>query len=188
MPGPAIFVDRDGVINRDRSDYVKSWGEFEFLPGSIEAFRVAAGRPFRVVVVTNQSAVGRGLVSREEVETIHRRMAQAIRAAGGRIDAVYVCPHRPEDGCECRKPKPGLILRAARDLGLDLKGSLLIGDDRKDLESAVAAGVRPVLVRTGHGARLPDAEIEALGVPVSVFEDLLSALNSLPEPDPESRS
>jgi D-glycero-D-manno-heptose 1,7-bisphosphate phosphatase len=179
MPKNAVFLDRDGVINRDRRDYVRSWEEFEFLPGVLEAFRVLAPGPHRIVVVSNQSAIGRGLVSREAVDGIHARMIEAVRLGGGRIDAVYYCPHRPEEDCLCRKPRPGLLLRAARELDIDLPGSWLIGDDLRDLESAVAAGVRPVLVRTGHGKQLAEDVLARAPYRFDVFEDLLEAVARL---------
>jgi D-glycero-D-manno-heptose 1,7-bisphosphate phosphatase len=173
MPEAAVFLDRDGVINKDRPDYVRSWEEFEFLPGVLEALRVLAAGPHQVVVVSNQSGIGRGLVSRETVDEIHARMTEAVRRSGGRIDAVYYCPHRPDEDCPCRKPRPGLILKAARELDIDLAGSWLVGDDLRDLESAVAAGVRPVLVRTGHGRDLPETALAGLPGPVDVFDGLL---------------
>ncbi len=182
MPTKAVFLDRDGVINRDRRDYVRSWEEFEFLPGALDAFRLLATGPHRIIVVSNQSAIGRGLVSREAVDEIHARMIEAVRTGGGRIDAVYYCPHRPEDDCSCRKPRPGLLLRAARDLDLDLEGSWLIGDDLRDLESAVAAGVRPVLVRTGHGKQLPEEALARAPYRFEVFEDLFEAVRRLTAP------
>ncbi len=173
MSKAAVFLDRDGVINKDRPDYVKSWEEFEFLPGVLEAFRVLAASPHRIVVVSNQSSIGRGLVSRETVDGIHARMTEAIRRSGGRIDAIYYCPHRPDEDCPCRKPRPGLILKAARELDIDIAGSWLVGDDLRDLETAVAAGVRPVLVRTGHGRDVPETALARLSCPVDVFDDLL---------------
>jgi D-glycero-D-manno-heptose 1,7-bisphosphate phosphatase len=182
MSKNAIFLDRDGVINRDRRDYVKSWEEFEFLPGVLEALRLLAPGPHRIIVVSNQSAIGRGLVSSEAVDEIHDRMVEAVRAGGGRIDAVYYCPHSPEADCPCRKPRPGLLLRAARELDIDLPGSWLIGDDLRDLESAVAAGVRPVLVRTGHGKRLPESELKRAPYRFDVFEDLLEVALRLSAP------
>lgn len=181
MPRSAVFLDRDGVINRDRSDYVKSWEEFEFLPGVLEAFRLLAPCPHRVVVVSNQSAIGRGLVSREIVDKIHARMTEAIRRGGGRLDAVYYCPHRPDEDCLCRKPRPGLLLQAASELDIDLRASWLIGDDLRDLESAVAAGIRPVLVRTGHGKNLPETVLTLAPYRFEVFEDLLEAVTRLGE-------
>jgi len=175
----ALFLDRDGVINSDRPDYVRSWAGFEFLPGVLEALRILAARPHPVIVVSNQSAIGRGLVSRETVEGIHASMREAVRRSGGRIDAVYYCPHRPDENCECRKPRPGLILRAAADLDLDLRGSYFIGDDLKDLQSAVSAGVRPVLVRTGHGRSIPAGDLAGVSRSLEVFDDLLEAVKGL---------
>lgn len=188
MSKAAVFLDRDGVINRDRPDYVKSWEEFEFLPGVLEAFRVLASGPRQIVVVSNQSCIGRGLVSRETVEEIHARMTEAVRRSGGRIDAVYYCPHRPDEDCPCRKPRPGLILKAARELDIDLAASWMVGDDLKDLETAKAAGVRPVLVRTGHGRDLPEARLARVAYPFNVFEDLLDAVTRLDEGRVSSKS
>ncbi|MGE5740569.1 MAG: D-glycero-beta-D-manno-heptose 1,7-bisphosphate 7-phosphatase [Candidatus Aminicenantes bacterium RBG_16_66_30] len=178
----AVFLDRDGVINRDRPDSVKSWEEFEFLPGVLEAFRLLARGPHRIIIVSNQSAIGRGLVSREAVDKIHALMIEAVRGVGGRIDAVYYCPHRPDEDCPCRKPRPGLLLRAARELDIDLPASWLIGDDLRDLESAVAAGVRPVLVRTGHGKDLPETALTRGLHGFDVFGDLLEAVRRLGAP------
>ena len=188
MSKAAVFLDRDGVINKDRSDYVKSWEEFEFLPGVQDAFRVLALGPRQIVVVSNQSCIGRGLVSRETVDEIHARMTEAVRRSGGRIDAVYYCPHRPDEDCPCRKPRPGLILKAARELDIDLAASWMVGDDLKDLETAKAAGVRPVLVRTGHGRDLPEARLARVAYPFNVFEDLLDAVTRLDEGRVSSKS
>jgi len=151
MKRSAIFLDRDGVINRDRPGFVKSWDEFEFLPGVLRALQLLAASPYAIVIITNQSAVGRGLLTLRTLDEIHARMVQVIREAGGRIDAIYYCPHHPDVGCMCRKPRPGLLLQAARDLDLCLSRSWLIGDSPRDLQAAAAVGVRAVLVRTGHG-------------------------------------
>jgi D-glycero-D-manno-heptose 1,7-bisphosphate phosphatase len=188
MPKAAVFLDRDGVINRDRPDYVKSWEEFEFLPGVLEAFRVLASGPHLVVVISNQSCIGRGLVSRGTVDEIHARMTEAVRRSGGRIDAVYYCPHRPDEDCPCRKPRPGLILAAARELDIDLAASWLVGDDMRDLETAKAAGVRPVLVRTGHGRDLSETRLARVSYPFDVFKDLLEAVTGFGEGRDSSRS
>lgn len=148
---PAVFLDRDGVINENRRDYVRSWAEFSFLPQAFPALRRLADSPFAVVVVSNQSAIGRGLVEQSVVEEIHRRMARQIEAQGGRLDGVFYCPHRPDEGCDCRKPRPGLLLAAAAALELDLTRSFLIGDAEGDVLAALNAGCFPVLVRTGLG-------------------------------------
>ena len=146
----AVFLDRDGVINRERADYVKSWQEFAFLPDALPALARLARLSCPIVVVTNQSAIGRGLTSDAAVADIHRRMCTAVAAAGGRIDAVYVCPHRPDAGCACRKPRPGLLQQAAADLGLVLTECLLIGDSISDLQAAHAVGAAALLVRSGR--------------------------------------
>lgn len=148
---PAVFLDRDGVINANREDYVRCWTEFTFLPGALDALRRLAALAWPVVVISNQAAIGRGLVSREAVEEVNGRMVAAVQAAGGRIDDVLYCPHRPEEACGCRKPQPGLLLRAADRLNLDLSLSFLVGDAECDVLAAQAAGLRPVLVRTGRG-------------------------------------
>ena len=152
MRRPAIFLDRDGVINRNRPDHVKAWDEFEFLPGVLEALRRLAGIGLPVLVVSNQGAIGRGLTTRAAVDEIHRRMAAEVRAAGGRIDDVLYCPHRPEDCCACRKPSPGLLLQAVERWDLDLAASVLVGDAEADILAAQSAGCRPLLVLTGRGA------------------------------------
>jgi len=148
----AVFLDRDGVICENRPDHVKGWAEFRFLPGTLAALRRLARQPWPLVVITNQGAVRRGLVSAAAVEEIHARMLQEVRRAGGRLDAIYYCPHLPEEGCFCRKPRPGLLFRAAQDLGIDLEGSYFIGDAVTDVEAALAAGCQPILVQTGRGA------------------------------------
>jgi D-glycero-D-manno-heptose 1,7-bisphosphate phosphatase len=149
----AVLLDRDGVINRNRLDYVTRPEEFRFLPGAIEALASLAASPFRVVVVTNQSAVGRGRMNAEMLAGIHDRMLERVHAAGGRIDGIYACPHRPEDRCPCRKPAPGLLQQAAQDLSLDLEASFLIGDAVSDVYAAGAVGCQPILVLTGHGPK-----------------------------------
>ena len=149
----AVFLDRDGVINENRDEYVKSWEEFVFLPGAIQALKRLAQGPFSIVVVTNQTAVHRGLVSLNRLGEIHRRMVRQIEAVGGRIDAVYYCPHGPEENCDCRKPKPGLLLRAAKDLGIDLDQSYCVGDKLTDLLAGSAVGCRGILVLTGEGKK-----------------------------------
>ena len=149
----AVFIDRDGVVCRNREDYVKSWEEFHFLPGALDALARLAQTDLRIVVVTNQSAINRGIVPAEVVESIHARMVSAIEANGGRVDGVFYCPHRPDEGCSCRKPRPGLLLRAAEQLALDLEGSYLVGDAESDMRAGRAVGCRRFLVLTGRGRR-----------------------------------
>jgi D-glycero-D-manno-heptose 1,7-bisphosphate phosphatase len=149
---PAIFLDRDGVINENRPDHVKSWEEFAFLPGALEALRALAGLGWPVIVISNQAIINRGLATRQTVDEINARMTAAIRDAGGRIDGVFYCPHRTDDGCDCRKPRPGLLFKAAADHGLDLARSFLVGDAESDVLAAQAAGCQAILVLTGRGA------------------------------------
>jgi D-glycero-D-manno-heptose 1,7-bisphosphate phosphatase len=150
---PAIFLDRDGVVIENRADYVRSWEAVTIFPGAIEALVKASASAYKIVLVTNQSAVGRGLLALETAEEINHRLVKYIEAAGGRVDGVYLCPHAPQDQCDCRKPRPGLILQAANELHLDLGRSILIGDALTDLMAAQAAGVgRMALVRSGRGA------------------------------------
>lgn len=151
---PAVFLDRDGVVNADSPDYVKGWHEFRFLPGSLDAMVRLSRAGWPILVVTNQSALARGLISPAGLADLHRRMAEAVRRAGGKIDGIYFCPHHPDDGCACRKPRPGLVERAAAEHGIDPARSWLVGDSERDIRCGEAAGVgRRILVRTGNGRR-----------------------------------
>ena len=176
---PAVFLDRDGVINQNRADYVRTWEQVEFLPGVFDALRRLADSQFAVVVVTNQSAIGRGIMAAETLQAIHNGMAARIADEGGRLDAIYACPHQPDAGCECRKPQPGMLLQAAAALDIDLANSYLVGDAVADMQAALAAGCRPVMVRTGRG--IPQlAKLEAKGIDgVVVTEDLGTAVASI---------
>lgn len=177
---PALFLDRDGVILENRPDYLRSWEEAAFIPGALAAIARLKDLPLRIVIVTNQSVVGRGLVLPEEAKAINLKMVDAVVLAGGRIDAVYMCPHHPEQRCNCRKPRPGLLLQAAEDLLLDLPQSTLIGDALTDLQAGQAAGVgRLALVLTGLGdSQLPLLVEAGLGE-VAHFDDLEQALEQL---------
>ncbi len=136
-----VFLDRDGVINRDSPDYVKSVAEFEFLPGSCEAMRRLAEHGFEAIIVTNQSAVGRGWMTTDGLAAIHQRLCDGVRDFGGLIRDILVCPHRPDENCACRKPRPGLILKAQRRHGIDLASAVMVGDSAKDIECALNANV-----------------------------------------------
>jgi D-glycero-D-manno-heptose 1,7-bisphosphate phosphatase len=151
MAHPALFLDRDGVINYNRADYVKSWPEFEFLPGVLEALSRLSQLDWLIIVVSNQSAIGRGLVEQETVEQIHQRMLERVKSTGGQIHHVFYCPHHPTENCDCRKPRPGLLLRAKERLQIDLARSILIGDALSDLDAARSVGCLPILVKTGRG-------------------------------------
>ncbi len=177
---PAIFLDRDGVIIKNRPDYVRVWEDVTIYPQALAALVEISHLPYPIVVVTNQSAVSRGLISLDDAWEINRHLVERVNQAGGRIDAFYMCPHAPWDECQCRKPKPGLIFQAADELGIDLSQSFMIGDALTDLEAALAAGVpRVALVRTGRGERqekLPEAERLQ---PMAVYPGLHSALVDL---------
>lgn len=149
----AVFIDRDGVICRNRDDYVKQWEEFVFLRGSLQALSRLAHLDLPIIVVSNQSIINRHMVPVETVDCINARMVRAIEAAGGRIDRVMICPHRPDEGCTCRKPQPGLLLMAAEEFGLDLAQSYLIGDAKTDMQAGRAVGCHRYLVLTGRGRR-----------------------------------
>lgn len=176
----AIFLDRDGVIIENRPSYVRRVSDVTFYPQALAAISRVRRSPYKVVVITNQAGVGKGLISPDVAEEVNSRIVGEIAAAGGRVDAVMVCPHRPEDGCDCRKPKPGLLLRAAVEHSLDLSRSILIGDALTDLMAGRAAGVHMlVLVRTGRGAEqavLP--EVSALDA-FRIYDTLADALADL---------
>jgi len=145
---PAVILDRDGVLNRrpPRAQYVCRWEEFTWLPGAREALRLFTEAGYRIVIATNQPGIARGALSRADLDDIHRRMRDEALAAGGRIDGVYVCSHGWHAGCECRKPRPGMLFLAQRDLDVDLTRTTMIGDDERDEAAARAAGARSRLV------------------------------------------
>jgi D-glycero-D-manno-heptose 1,7-bisphosphate phosphatase len=147
----AVFLDRDGVICENRPDHVKSWDEFQFVPGAKNSLAALSRLGLPIVVVTNQAIVGRGIVPDGVVDEIHRRMLAEVEACGGRIDRVLYCPHRPEDGCACRKPQAGMLLQAAAEMGINLRKSYLVGDAASDLVAGQQVGCRSCLVLTGRG-------------------------------------
>lgn len=171
-----LVLDRDGVINADSPDYIKSPEEWHALPGSIEAIARASRAGFRIAVASNQSGVGRGLFDLDTLSAINDTMIDAVENAGGRIDLVVFCPHGPDEGCECRKPKAGLLRRIETELGTSLAGQWVIGDSQRDLEAARAVGAQPVLVRTGNGR---ETETGVDPHEVKIFDDLSSAVESL---------
>ncbi len=176
----AVFLDRDGVIIENRDDYCKSWAEVEFLPGALEALRRLSVSDRAIVIVTNQSAVGRGLLSAGQAHAINAQLIEAIQAHGGRIDAAYICPHHPDEACRCRKPAPGLFLRAAEELGVTLAEAWMIGDAATDVQAAHAIGARGILVRTGRGVE-QSAQLRGMNGPI--VEDLRAAVNWILERD-----
>jgi D-glycero-D-manno-heptose 1,7-bisphosphate phosphatase len=178
---PAVFLDRDGVIIQNREDYVKSWLEVRFLPGALAALSRLSRTRYALVVVTNQSAVGRGTITMGQAVEINQRVIATIESWGGRVDACYMCPHHPERGCDCRKPAPGMLLRAAREMGLDLSRSYSVGDAASDVLAAQAVGARGILVRTGRGEEQVPL-LEAQGLTASpVVADLQAAVDFIME-------
>lgn len=172
-----LVLDRDGVINEDSDDYIKSPDEWVPLPGSLDAIAALSRAGFRMTVATNQSGVGRGLYTLETLDAIHEKMMGSIRAAGGTIERIFFCPHTPEEGCDCRKPKPGMLLEAAALFACDPSACRVIGDSMRDLEAAELVGAEPILVRTGYG--LETEEVLPVGSPVRVFDNLADAADEL---------
>jgi len=179
--GAAIFLDRDGVIIENRPGYVKAWSEVEFLSGVFAALRELAQWGARIVIISNQSAVGRGIITFEKVWDIQHRIVDEIQRHGGRIDGSYLCPHHPDAGCLCRKPSPGMLQQAARELSLDLQQSWLVGDAVSDLEAARSAGARGVLVRTGRGTKQELESLTAWNDRCDVVDDLPAAVRLIAE-------
>ena len=173
---PLVMIDRDGVINEDSGEFIKSVAEWRPIKGSLEAIAALHRAGWKVAVVTNQSGVGRGLYDEATLGQIHDHMRARVRAAGGELEGVYYCPHLPDAGCECRKPKPGMFRALERELGISVVGAPYIGDRMSDVEAAEVVGARPMLVRTGTGA----ATVALLGARnVPVFDDLAAAARSL---------
>ena len=142
----AVFLDRDGVINVKRENYVKSWEEFEFTKDIHEALKLLIEQKFKIIIVTNQSVINRGIITIEELEDIHLIIQQNLKEKHCSIDKFYFCPHRPDENCSCRKPKPEMILTAAKDFEIDLKKSYFIGDSEKDFHAAKNAGCTGILL------------------------------------------
>src|SRR3984885_6514915 len=168
-----LILDRDGVLNEEAPDhgYILQPTEFKWLPGTLAALAMMSRAGLRLSVATNQSAVGRGLMSAPQLDLVFAAMRPRAQAAGAHISAVYCCPHAPEQLCECRKPAPGLIRAAIREAGIPAVQTLLVGDDVRDVQAARAAGVAAVLVRTGKGLRAA-AQLQATSDPPQVFDDL----------------
>jgi D-glycero-D-manno-heptose 1,7-bisphosphate phosphatase len=151
-----VILDRDGTINHDSDDFIKSPEEWRPIKGSLEAIARLTQAGYRVVVATNQSGIARGLLTSQTLFAIHDTVQRALGKIGGRVDAFFFCPHTAESGCECRKPQPGMLLEVARRFNVSLNETYMVGDARKDLEAALAAGARPVLVLTGKGRKTRD--------------------------------
>ena len=175
-----IFLDRDGVINENlNNDYVKRWDEFKFLPKAKEAIKILTDADWSIIIISNQAGIGRGIVSAQAVEKINTRMIDEIERCGGKVKAVYYCPHRPDENCECRKPKPGMLLRAAREFGIELSKSYLIGDSITDIQAGAQAGCTTVLVKTGWGKEYLEKRGEWPVNPDYIASDLCEAAELL---------
>ena len=148
-----VILDRDGTINHDSDHYIKSLDEWRPIKGSIEAIARLTQADYRVVVATNQSAISRGLITTRGLFEIHEALQRAAVQAGGRVDAFFFCPHTETANCECRKPKPGMLLEVAQRFNVSLKDTYMVGDSLKDVQAATAAGAKPVLVLTGKGKK-----------------------------------
>ena len=172
-----IILDRDGVINEDSDEFIKSPDEWIPIPGSLEAIARLTRTKYRIVVATNQSGLGRGLLDVNMLARIHEKMHRKLGEVGGRVDAIFFCPHTPDDHCECRKPKPGLLRDIANRLYVDLNDVPAIGDSLRDIQAAKAVGARPMLVRTGKGQATVEKGTGLKGVPV--YDDLAAAVDAL---------
>lgn len=148
-----VILDRDGVINQDSDAYIKTPDEWIAIPGSLEAIARLTQAGYQVVVATNQSGLARGLFTQAALDAIHHKMEGAIQQRGGELAGIYYCPHGPDDGCSCRKPKPGLLQQIEQELGIDPKQTVLVGDSLRDLQAASAVGIQPILVLTGKGTK-----------------------------------
>jgi D-glycero-D-manno-heptose 1,7-bisphosphate phosphatase len=177
-----VILDRDGVINEDSDAFVKSLAEWHPLPGSIDAIARLSKSGFSVVVATNQSGLGRGIFTLDDLEAMHEHMNALVQDAGGEIAGIFYCPHTPEDDCECRKPKAGLIDAIERELGESPRGAWLIGDSQRDLEAGLARGCVPVLVLTGKGTAIRDKlaqDVSGKWRDLRVYPDLAAAADAL---------
>ena len=175
-----VIWDRDGVINEDSDNYIKSVDEFVPLPGSLAAIARLNRAGYTVAVATNQSGVGRGLFDLATLGAMHDKLARLLAAEGGRVDRVFYCPHSPDDACDCRKPLPGLMHQIAEHYAVPLTGVPVIGDSLRDLDAARTVGARPLLVKTGKGQRTLAAGEGLDDVPV--YADLAAAVDDLVAP------
>ncbi|NKQ34756.1 MAG: HAD family hydrolase [Chloroflexi bacterium] len=177
---PAIFLDRDGVIIENRANYVRSWEDVEFFPQALAALARIREAPYKIILITNQSAVGRGIISYDTAVSLNNRIIEVVRQANGRIDAAYICPAAPDENAPCRKPQPGMLLQAAADHQIDLSQSVMIGDALTDIQAGHAAGVREtILLLTGRGEAQLALVDTAVTPPFTIYKNLDEALTAL---------
>lgn len=172
----AIFLDRDGVINKDPGfgGYVTSWKEFEFLPGALEALKKLSRAGYEIIVISNQAGVAKGLYTLQDLNEITKNMLKGIKEAGAKIRSVHYCPHRDEDDCNCRKPKTGLLLQATDGLKVAFSDTFFVGDNRRDILAGKAAGCKTIFVLSGN-TRLEDLDVK----PNFIARDLLQAVEKI---------
>lgn len=173
-----VILDRDGVVNHDAPDYIKSAREWRPIAGSLEAIARLTHAGYRVVIASNQSGIGRGLFDYGDLFAIHDKLARMVGEIGGRVDGIFFCPHAPDQGCGCRKPLAGLLEDIGRRLQLEVAGAPLIGDSLADVEAARAVGASPILVRSGYGADTEREHTAALAG-VTIYDDLAAAVDAL---------
>lgn len=172
-----VVLDRDGVINFDSVHFIKSTNEWIPIPGSLEAIALLNQNGYRVAIATNQSGISRGLFDMVTLNAIHDKMHKALGQLGGRVDAMFYCPHSADDNCDCRKPKPGMMEEIGRRFGVDMRGVPMVGDALRDLQAGAVLGMQPILVRTGKG----EETLAAGGLPEGtlVFADLAQAVQHI---------
>ncbi|SCZ65215.1 D-glycero-beta-D-manno-heptose 1,7-bisphosphate 7-phosphatase [Thiohalomonas denitrificans] len=176
-----VILDRDGVINEDSDDYVKSPEEFNLIRGSAEAIARLNQSGYRVAVATNQSGIARDYFNVDALNRMHSKLRRELGKVGGEIELIAYCPHGPDDACACRKPEAGLLKEIGERMGVDLEGVPAIGDSLRDLQAARAVGARPILVKTGKGQRTLESAIETDLEGVTVFDDLAAAVTAILE-------
>lgn len=178
-----VILDRDGVINADSDAYIKTADEWVPLPGSIEAIAQLSQAGYRIGVATNQSGIARGLFDEYALAQMHSKLCALVEEAGGHVDVICYCPHGPDEQCRCRKPAPGLLEQIAEELNQSVQHAWLVGDHQKDIEMAVNAGCKPILVRTGKGAAMEPKLDAALRAQTQVFNDLAAATTYILQQD-----
>lgn len=175
-----IILDRDGVINQDSDQFIKSVDEWIPLANSLEAISLLNKHGYTVAIATNQSGIARGYYSEATLHDMHKKMAELLKLLNGKVDGIFYCPHGPDECCECRKPKPGLYLQIAKQFNTSLDGVIVIGDSFRDLEAALAVNAKPILVKTGKGLKtLENHKNELKTHKIPVFDDLKAAVDNL---------
>ena len=173
-----IILDRDGVINYDSAEFIKSEDEWQPIPGSLEAIASLTDAGFTLAIASNQSGIARGFFDQDTLDAMHAKMLRLVHEAGGRISRIVICPHGPDDDCDCRKPRPGMLEQLADHFDTSLAGVPVIGDALRDLQAAAAVGARPILVRSGKG-RKTETELPEQFSHVPVYDDLAAAARAL---------